>query len=69
MALVVGQTSPAGPPPETRYKISWPRFGPNENADDAPAVVQRLLGKLARGLGVEARYLPYSVDSLLQAPE
>jgi hypothetical protein len=37
-------------------------------AGDAPAVVQRLLGKLIRGLGVEAGYLPCSVESLLEAP-
>jgi hypothetical protein len=36
---------------------------------DAPAVVQRLLGKLIRGLGVEERYLPYSVDRLLKSPD
>ena len=39
-----------------------------ELIEDAAAVVERLLGKLMRGLGVDSRYLPYSTESLLKAP-
>ena len=39
-----------------------------ELTEDNAAVVERLLGKLMRGLGVDSRYLPYSAESLHQAP-
>ncbi|MEU4532124.1 hypothetical protein AB0F49_28230 [Micromonospora ureilytica] len=35
-----------------------------ELAEETSAVVERLLGRLMRGLGVDSRYLPYSVESL-----
>lgn len=38
-----------------------------ELVDDAPAVVQRLLGKLMRGLRVDGIYLPYSPEKLRKA--
>lgn len=40
----------------------------DELIENTPAVVERLLGKLMRGLGVDSRYLPYSTESLRKSP-
>ncbi|MEU6205382.1 hypothetical protein ABZ814_17595 [Micromonospora musae] len=39
-----------------------------ELIENCAAVVERLLGKLMRGLGVDSRYLPYSTESLRKSP-
>ncbi|RZU48826.1 hypothetical protein EV385_0551 [Krasilnikovia cinnamomea] len=39
-----------------------------ELVDDTALVVERLLGRLMRGLEVDGRYLPYSADSLRRTP-
>lgn len=39
-----------------------------ELVENTAAVVERLLGRLMRGLGVDSRYLPYSAESLHKAP-
>jgi hypothetical protein len=39
-----------------------------ELIEDSAAVVERLLGRLLRGLGVDSRYLPYSAESLTKSP-
>lgn len=39
-----------------------------ELTEQTSAVVERLLGRLLRGLGVDSRYLPYSVESLQKGP-
>jgi hypothetical protein len=39
-----------------------------ELVENPSAVVERLLGRLMRGLGVERRYLPYSAESLGKSP-
>lgn len=40
-----------------------------ELVEHADAVVDRLLGRLMRGLGVDRVYLPYSVESLTKGPQ
>jgi hypothetical protein len=39
-----------------------------ELVEETPAVVERLVGRLLRGLGVDNRYLPYSAESLQKGP-
>ncbi|MFG1849572.1 AlbA family DNA-binding domain-containing protein [Micromonospora carbonacea] len=39
-----------------------------ELIENCAAVVERLLGKLMRSLGVDSRYLPYSTESLRKSP-
>jgi hypothetical protein len=39
-----------------------------ELVEETSAVVERLLGRLMRGLGVDSRYLPYSAESLQKGP-
>lgn len=39
-----------------------------ELVENTSAVVERVLGRLMRGLGVDRRYLPYSADSLKRSP-
>ncbi len=40
-----------------------------ELVEETSAVVERLLGRLMRGLGVDSRYLPYSAESLRKSPD